>query len=40
MDSTPEEKDDTGGEALVFWSWIVCLALGLAYMITIPLVGR
>ncbi|MFB7893262.1 hypothetical protein ACFC1I_13745 [Microbacterium sp. NPDC056044] len=40
VDSTPDEKDDTRGEAIVFWSWIVFLAAGLAYMITIPLVGR
>ncbi|WP_363430947.1 hypothetical protein [Microbacterium sp. LWH3-1.2] len=39
VDSTPE-KDETRGEAIVFWSWLVFLALGLAYMITIPLVGR
>ncbi|HEY9308716.1 MAG TPA: hypothetical protein VIP82_13030 [Microbacterium sp.] len=39
-DFTPEEAGPRRGEAVVFWSWITVLAVGLAYMITIPLVGR
>ncbi len=27
-------------EAVVFWTWIGVLGVGLAYMITIPLLGR
>jgi hypothetical protein len=37
---TPEEEGERAGEAVVFWSWIAVLALGLAYMIALPLAGR
>ena len=37
---TPEEAGPRRGEAVVFWSWITVLAVGLAYMIMIPVVGR
>lgn len=40
MDFTPEEEGARRGEAAVFWSWITVLAVGLAYMILIPLIGR
>lgn len=40
MDFTPEEEGPRPGEAVVFWSWIAVLAVGLAYMILIPLSGR
>jgi hypothetical protein len=33
-------EDDTRGEAVVFWAWITTIAVGLAYMIAIPLIGR
>jgi hypothetical protein len=39
-DFTPEEEGGRRGEAVVFWSWIAVLAIGLAYMILIPLGGR
>jgi hypothetical protein len=39
-DFTPEEKGARRGEAVVFWSWIAVLAIGLAYMILIPIGGR
>ncbi len=40
FDFTPEEEGERAGEAVVFWSWIVVLAVGLAYMIALPLAGR
>ncbi|WP_275403138.1 hypothetical protein [Microbacterium hibisci] len=40
VDFTPEEEGARRGEAVVFWSWIVVLAGGLAYLIAIPLMGR
>ena len=40
VDFTPEEAGERQGEAVVFWSWIAVLALGLAYMIALPLAGR
>ena len=40
VDFTPEEAGERRGEAVVFWSWITVLALGLAYMIVLPLAGR
>jgi hypothetical protein len=40
VDFTPEEEGPRPGEAVVFWSWIAVLAVGLAYMILIPLSGR
>ncbi|MDW4573259.1 hypothetical protein R8Z57_10810 [Microbacterium sp. M3] len=40
VDFTPEEEGPRRGEAVVFWSWIIVLAVGLAYMIAIPLMGR
>ncbi|WP_461472035.1 hypothetical protein [Microbacterium sp. HJ5] len=40
MDFTPEEEGARRGEAAVFWTWIAVLAVGLAYMIAIPLSGR
>jgi hypothetical protein len=39
-DFTPEEEGRRTGEAAVFWAWIAVLAVGLLYMILIPLVGR
>ncbi|MEU1972831.1 hypothetical protein ABZ477_14335 [Microbacterium sp. NPDC019599] len=39
-DFTPEERGLRPGEAIVFCSWIAVLAVGLTYMIAIPLVGR
>jgi hypothetical protein len=39
-DFTPEEEGARRGEAVVFWSWIAVLAVGLAYMIALPLGGR
>lgn len=40
VDFTPEEAGARKGEAVVFWSWIAVLALGLVYMIALPLAGR
>ncbi|WP_426324403.1 hypothetical protein [Microbacterium sp. E-13] len=40
VDFTPEEEGARRGEAVVFWSWIGVLAVGLAYMIVLPLTGR
>lgn len=37
---TPQEAGPRAGEAVAFWSWIAVLALGLAYMIVLPLMGR
>jgi hypothetical protein len=37
---TPEESGARPGETVVFCSWILVLAVGLAYMIAIPLIGR
>jgi hypothetical protein len=34
------DDDISRGQAVVFWSWIGVLAVGLAYMIAIPLIGR
>jgi hypothetical protein len=28
------------GEAIVFWSWLTIIAVGLAVMIVVPLTGR
>ena len=39
-DFTPEEEGARRGETVVFWSWIAVLAVGLAYMIALPLAGR
>jgi hypothetical protein len=39
-DFTPEEAGPTRSEAVVFWSWIVVIAGGLAVMAIIPLMGR
>ena len=39
-DFTPEEEGARRGEAVVFWSWIAVLTVGLAYMIALPLAGR
>ena len=39
-DFTPEEAGPRPGEIVVFWSWIVVLAVGLVYMVAIPLMGR
>ena len=39
-DFTPEEEGSRPGEATVFWSCIVLMTAGLAYMIAIPLMGR
>lgn len=35
-----EDEDATRNQAVVFWAWIAVLALGLAYMFVIPLIGR
>ncbi|WP_274543201.1 hypothetical protein [Microbacterium sp. CPCC 204701] len=40
VDFTPEEAGPRPGEAVVFWSWIAVLAVGLAYQIALPLAGR
>ena len=40
VDFTPEEAGERAGEAVVFWSWIAVLAVGLVYMIALPLTGR
>ena len=40
VDFTPEEAGERAGEAVVFWSWIAVLGLGLTYMIALPLLGR
>lgn len=37
---TSKEPATSRSEAVVFWSWIGVLAVGLAYMIAIPLSGR
>ncbi|WP_262927506.1 hypothetical protein [Microbacterium ureisolvens] len=37
---TPGEAGLRRGEGVMFKSWIAVLAGGLAYMISIPLVGR
>lgn len=40
MASTSKEAETSRSEAVVFWTWIGVLGVGLAYMITIPLLGR
>ena len=40
QDFTPEEAGPRRGEVVVFWSWIAVLGVGLAYMITISLMGQ
>ena len=35
-----DDEEVTRDQAVVFWSWIGVLAVGLAYMIVIPLMGR
>lgn len=35
-----DDEGSTGAEAVVFWSWVVVLAGGLAAMISIPLSGQ
>ena len=39
-DFTPEEGGSRPGEAIAFWSCISLMAVGLAYMVAIPLMGR
>jgi hypothetical protein len=39
-DFTPEEVGPRAGEAVVFWTWMIVIAVGLGAMITIPLLGR
>jgi hypothetical protein len=39
-DSPPDEAPRGRDEAVVFWSWIAVLSIGLAYMLAIPLSGR
>ena len=39
-DFTPEEEGSRPGEAIAFWSCISLMAVGLAYMVAIPLMGR
>ena len=39
-DFTPEEEGPLRGEAVVFWTWMVLIAGGLAVMIALPLLGR
>ena len=39
-DFTPEEMGPRVGEAVVFWTWMIVIVVGLAAMITIPLLGR
>jgi len=39
-DFTTEEEGPRLGEAIVFWSCISLMAVGLAYMVAIPLTGR
>jgi hypothetical protein len=39
-DFTPEEEGPHRGEAIVFWTWGVIIAVGLVTMITLPLLGR
>ena len=38
--ATSKEETTSRSEAVVFWTWIGVLAVGLAYMIAIPLSGR
>ena len=40
VDFTPEEEGPRPGEAVVFWSCLGFLAVGLLYMIALPLMGR
>ena len=37
---TPEDGGPRPGEAVVFWSWIGVVAVGLVIMIVVPLMGR
>ena len=38
--TSSKEGATSRSEAVVFWTWISVLAVGLAYMIAIPLSGR
>ena len=41
VDFTPEEEHGPlPGEAIIFWSWMLVIGVGLAVMIAIPLIGR
>jgi len=35
-----ETEQDTAGMRVVFWTWMVLIAGGLAVMIVLPLLGR
>jgi hypothetical protein len=37
---TPEEAGPRPGSKVVFWSWMIVIAVGLAVMIILPLTGR
>lgn len=39
-DFTPGETGPRAGEAVVFWTWMVVVVVGLAVMIAVPLIGR
>jgi len=39
-DFTPEEAGPQTGERVVFWTWAAIIAVGLAAMIAIPMMGR
>ena len=40
VDFTPEEEGSRPSQAVVFWSCVGMMAVGLIYMIVIPLLGR
>jgi hypothetical protein len=35
-----QSEQDSPGMRIVFWTWIVLIAAGLAVMIVLPLLGR
>lgn len=39
-DASDEDGVPSRAEDVVFWSWIGVLAVGLAYMLILPLTGR
>lgn len=40
VDFTPEEAGPRVAEVVVFWAWSAVIAVGLAVMIAIPMMGR
>jgi len=40
FDFTPEAEGQARGEAVMFWGWLAVIGIGLALMISIPLMGQ